>query len=407
MHRFWILLLAFAVLLGLFIPVAAAAAEAPFTDVSPEDWYAFAIGDVYRRKLMIGTGEDTFSPEDTLTRAMVVTVLWRMAGEPEAGEGSSAAFTDVPAGAWFCAAVNWAAAENVTYGYGDGSFGAMDKVSREELAVFLCRWAQKLGADVTCDASRYPGDRETIPSDWAQDAVAWARDRGFLNWREVRLDYGGMAGSGSTGYRICPQEPATRGETAVFLSRFCRAYLDEAGGERPTVLYRPIADHGDWGGYRWDFMTLELPETWQGNYLLNSAGYDGVLEAVSFTFGDRSVHAARTAQGRLFTLTLYPEGKDSSQFGNWEELGNAAPGKSGWVCTVDAGPILGRLCLYVNYYADENGVWADQGMRIYDPAQPGNCLKELADVEPLLHTLRFDGGVKVAETAPDYADLMK
>ncbi len=406
MRRFWSLLLAFAVLLGQFMSAAAAEAETPFSDVYPEDWYACAIGDVYSRKLMIGTGDDTFSPEATLTRAMVVTVLWRMAGEPETAADMSAPFADVPAGAWFYDAVSWAAAAGVTYGYGDGSFGAMDQVTREELSVFLYRWAETLDADASCDPNLYPQERETGPSDWAEDAVAWARDRGFLNWREVRLDHGGMGGSGSTGYRICPQDPATRGETAVFLSRFCRTYLDEADGERPTVLYRPVADHGDWGGYRWDFMTLELPETWQGNYIMDSAGYS-VLEAVTFTFWDRSVHEARTSQGRLFALTLYPEGKDSSWFGNWEKLGNAAPGKSGRVCTLDAGPIMGRLCLYVEYFADENGMWAEQGMRIYDPEQPGNCLKELADVEGILHTLRFDGEVKVVETAPDYGDLMK
>ena len=403
MRRFLSLLLAAFLLLGA-LPAHAADNEAPaFADVPADAWYAFGISDVYRRGLMIGTGDELFSPEDTLTRAMVVTVLWRMAGEPAAEK--AAPFTDVPGDRWYSASVAWAAENGVAEGYGGGLFGPTDPVTREELSAFLYRWARDLGADVSCDPSRYPGDGETLPSPWAKDAVAWARDRGLLNWRKVMLAYGGMGGSGSTGYRICPRETATRGETAVFVSRFCRIYLDETDVE-PTVTFRPVMDAGNVGGYLWDFMTLELPETWQESTGCTYAGYAGVLEAMSVEFYDLSVYMARTPLGRLFYLTLYPEGKDSSNFGSWETLGEAAPGKSGRLCTVDAGPIMGRLCLYVNYFADEDGMWAEQGMRIYDPAQPGNCLKELADVEEILHSIRFSGSVKVVEAAAAYQDLM-
>ena len=404
MRRSIALFLTLFLLLGV-IPVCAAEAEvAGFADVPEDAWYAYGIEDVYRRGLMIGTGHDSFSPEDTLTRAMVVTVLWRLAGEPDTGD--TIPFTDVPGGEWYSVPVAWAAASGIAKGYGDGRFGLTDPVTREELAVFLYREAGNQGADVSCDPDLYPRDQETVPSDWAEAAVAWARDRGFLNWREVRLDYGGMFGSGSTGYRICPREPATRGETAVFFSRFCRIYLDEPVEEKPTVTFRPVLDAGDIGGYLWDFMTMELPETWQGSTDVFYSSYGGVLEAMSVAFYDLSIYQARTPLGSLFYLTLYPEGKDSSNFGGWETLGEAAPGQSGWLCTVDAGPIMGRLCLYVNYYADENGMWAEQDMHIYDPAQPGNCLKELADIEQILRTIRFDGDVEVVEVNPNYAEIL-
>ena len=406
MRRMLTLHLALIILCG-FVPAAAADGESAvsFSDVAAEDWYAYGIQDVFRRGLMIGTGDDRFSPEDTLSRAMVVTVLWRLAGEPKME--AVIPFADVPAHAWYAEAVIWAAREGIAEGYGDGRFGPDEPVTREELAVFLLRLAKELGGDVGCEQDLYPEDRETVPSDWAEDAFAWARDRGLLNWRTVMLNYGGMGGSGSSGYRLCPEEPATRGETAVFLSRFCRMYLDEAGGEEPVVIFRPVKDDTGIGGYCWDFLSLELPETWQGNTDCSFGGYYGVLEAMFVEFYDRSIYMARTSQGRLFSLTLYPEGKDSSNFGGWEDLGEAAPGKSGWLCTVDAGPTMGRLCLYVNYFADETGMWVEQGMRIYDPQQPGNYLKELANAEQILQSIRFDGGVRIVETASAYADLME
>ena len=404
MRRFLVLFLA-ALLLLCALPAAAAGTDMVFTDVPSDAWYAYGIADCMLRGLMIGTGNDHFSPEATLTRAIAVTVLWRMNGEPEVQQ--TAPFSDVPENEWYSAPIAWAAAQGLAEGYGDGTFGPKDPVTREELAVFLYRLACSLDADVSADGSLYPWNRETVPSAWAEDAVAWARDRGFLNWREVQLDYGGMMGSGSTGYRICPQEFATRGETAVFLSRFCRAYLDEPDGAKPTVTFRPVMDAGTIGGYLWDFLTMDLPESWQGSTGCMCSDYAGILEAMSVELYDLSLYEALTSRGRLFYLTLYSEGKDSSNFGSWEDLGDAAPGKSGWLCTVDAGPVMGRLCLYVTYFADEDGMWAEQGMRIFDPAQPGNCLTELADVESILHSIRFDGDVKVVEAAEAYADLLR
>ncbi len=382
-----LLLLALSLLMMVLPLGAFAAGESEYVDVSEDDWYAWSVADVTRRGLMIGTGNEEFSPEADLSRAMLVTVLWRLAGEPAAAVESS--FLDVPVGKWYTEAVAWAAAEGIAEGYGDGRFGPTDSLTREQLAAFFYRWAEENGYDVSLQG---PGVVFGVESaaDWAADAMAWAGDRCFLNGSLVN-DGGIMSAS----YSLCPGKGATRGETAVFLSRLCRAYLD-GEAEEPVVLYRPVSDHGDMGGYLWNFMTMELPEFWQGNVRVVSGSYAGVLEAVYFTFEDLSNHRPRSDQGYLFCLTLWPEGKDSGWFGSWETLGDAADGKSGRICTVDAGPIMGRLCLYVDYREGEDG-----SMR-FNPENPGNYRKLSACIDGILDSIRFDSGVTVVDVAPGF-----
>ncbi len=395
MRRFLALFLIGFLLLGA-VPAGAADTEEPaFSDVSPEEWYAFGIGDAERRGLMIGVGDGLFAPDTELSRAMAVTVLWRLAGEPEGPEKSG--FADVPEDTWYTAAAAWAEEQGIARGYGDGLFGPNDPVLREQLAVLLYRYARCRGFDVSFDGPGFEVS-EDDDANWGLNAMAWAAYHMFFNHKQVRLDYGGMMGSGSTGYSRCPGDAALRGETAVFLSRFCRVYLD-GEGEEARVLYRPVSDQGYRGGYVWDFMTMELPETWQGNYVMHTAAYDGVLESVSFSFTDCSNHVSRTSGGYLFTLVLYPEGKDSSQFGSWETLGDAGPGKSGRVCTVDAGPVMGRLCLYADLPQEGSEYLLGE---LYNPEQPGSYLVMRDAIPDILSSVRFDGGVKVVDVAPGF-----
>ncbi len=397
MKKCLILLLSVIMLISL-LPAHAAAEESDFSDVTEDDWFAYGVKDAAARGLMIGTGGDKFSPSAEVNRAMVVTVLWRIEGEPETLLAPS--FNDVPDGEWYTKAVAWAAANGIAQGYGDGNFAPLEGVTREALATFLYRWAQGRGCDVSADTKRFTSYMGSAPSDWAEPAMDWARDRGFFNWKETRV---GPLGSAQS---LCVDATATRAETAVFLSRFCRSYIDEPAGEEPSVLYRLISDNRDDGGYLWDFMTMELPEFWMGSCETDLGWYDGI-NAVSIDFWDCSNKRSRSSMGKLFKLTLCPEGTNTERFGSWEKLGDAEIGKSGRICTVDAGPGMGRINLYVKYFADSEGMWAEEGMRIYDPEKPANYLKMSACFEQIIDSIRFDKGVKVVDTAPSYAGLMR
>ena len=179
----------------------AAESGLPFVDVSADDWFFPAVDYVYGQGLMTGTAEDTFAPNTTLSRAMLVSVLYRMEGEPAVS--TDAAFTDVDANAWYASAVNWAAAHGLAAGFDDGSFAPDDAVSREQMAAFLYRYAEMKGLDVSAsaDLSNF-ADADAI-STWAEDVMAWAVGADLL--------HGQSAGT------LAPQGSATRAEVATVL----------------------------------------------------------------------------------------------------------------------------------------------------------------------------------------------
>ena len=139
--------------------------------------------------------------------------MWSPAPPPSVGAGAPAAagasFRDVSASAWYAVAVGWAAAEDIVSGYGGNTFGPDDNVTREQLAVMLCRYAQAGGKDVSADgaAARGFADYASVSS-WAADAVNWAVEAGLL--------------SGKSGNRLDPAGTATRAELATILMRFCQ-----------------------------------------------------------------------------------------------------------------------------------------------------------------------------------------
>ena len=114
----------------------------PFTDVPTSAWYYDAVEFVYERGMMAGTGNNQFSPNVTTTRAMIVTILYRLENQPAAGSSS---FTDVPAGQWYTNAVTWAAANGIVGGYGNGRFGPNDTITRVQMAVILYRYEKFKG----------------------------------------------------------------------------------------------------------------------------------------------------------------------------------------------------------------------------------------------------------------------
>ena len=178
-------------------------AERPFTDVNEGDWFYDAVYFCFDKGYFKGTGETAFEPQGTMTRAMFATVLWRIAGEPAPKGGKS--FGDVGAGQWFTDAVLWASGEGILDGYGGGSFGTNDPVTREQIATILYRYVKTLGLEVggSADLGKYPDGGATSP--WAKDAMQWAVSAGLFR--------GDDAGA------LNPGGEATRAQVATLLQR--------------------------------------------------------------------------------------------------------------------------------------------------------------------------------------------
>lgn len=182
----------------------AAPAGLPFADVSSSDWFYNDVRYVYEKGIMDGTGADRFSPNAPLTRAMIVTILYRMAGSPSVSGSSD--FTDVAAGKWFAKAVAWAAANGIVNGYGSGLFGPNDPVTREQLAAILYRYAVYGGMTAVTLEENLGGFADTAQlSAYAIQAMNWAVGQGLIN------------GSGSN---LVPKAQATRAQVAAIIHRY-------------------------------------------------------------------------------------------------------------------------------------------------------------------------------------------
>lgn len=219
-------LLLCAALLASLSTALAAPTVGGFDDVPADAWYALCVADVESRGLMNGTGEGKFGPDGTLTRAMLVTILWRLAGEPD--PKAAPAFTDVETGQWYTDAVAWAAENQVVLGVGNNKFAPTDPVSREQMAVIFYRWAEKEGYDTTL-GQRAVSLRSA--SDWVEDAVKWAAQRHLLTDRFLEDAPRYLAVK-----YLFASEAATRAEVAVFLSRLCLEFVDSPVGREPAVL---------------------------------------------------------------------------------------------------------------------------------------------------------------------------
>ena len=236
-----------------------------FRDVSADDWFFNAVYDAYGRGLMVGESSDLFAPNDSMTRAMLITTLYRMSGSPAvtgenpysdvpagsyyekaviwamqkgvangmgggkfepdttlnramvatvlyrlSGDKVSAtnAFPDVPANEWYGEAVAWAQQKGIVTGFEDGTFRPMEEISRQDMALMLHRYAKTVkGTDTTPtgDLSRWP-DAGLVGS-WAVDALRWCVGAGIINGKD-----GGLQPTGN----------ATRAEFATILMRYAK-----------------------------------------------------------------------------------------------------------------------------------------------------------------------------------------
>ena len=175
----------------------------PFVDVPMGAWYTGAVKSVYEKGLMAGTSSTTFEPNSTMTRAMVVQILYARAGKPAGAP--DAGFSDVKDGAWYADAVNWAKDRGITGGFEDNTFRPNDAVTREQLAVIL-----------KVDAGSAPGQKAGLSgfrdadkiSVWAQDAIRWAVGAGLI--------------AGRNDGRIDPRATATRAEVAQIIHNYLK-----------------------------------------------------------------------------------------------------------------------------------------------------------------------------------------
>ena len=176
------------------------AATLPFTDVNTGDWFFDYVAYVYANGLMDGTSATTFEPNGTMTRAMLVTILWRMEGEPVVNYLMP--FTDVDGGAWYAEAVRWASSEGIVEGVSDTSFAPNAEITREQLAAILWRYA---GEPATAANLAGYADGASV-SAYAVDAMRWCVEHMII--------------TGVTDTTLEPQGTATRAQCATMLMRF-------------------------------------------------------------------------------------------------------------------------------------------------------------------------------------------
>ena len=198
-----------------------AAENTGFADVSGDAWYADAVAYCRERGWMSGTSETIFSPNETMTRSMLATVLYRQAGSPAVTGADS--FTDTEPDTWYSNAIVWASGEGIINGYGNGIFGTNDPVTREQLVTILWRIA----------GSPEPGQGQTFAdqdsiSSFAVAAVAWAREQNIVSGKECN--------------RFDPQGKATRAEVATVLMN-----RDKAAQAEPEPEPTPPRQGWTWG----------------------------------------------------------------------------------------------------------------------------------------------------------------
>lgn len=177
-----------------------------FKDVDPDVWYHEAVDYVVEKGLMVGTADDKFDPNGTTTRAMIVTILYRLEGKP-AVSGTSP-FDDVASGQWYTDAVIWASENDIVSGYGDGKFGPTDEITREQFATILYRYAQYKDYDVSVgeDTNVLSYNDAFDVSEWAMPAIQWASGAGLMQ--------------GDNQGNLLPGDSATRAQAAALIMRF-------------------------------------------------------------------------------------------------------------------------------------------------------------------------------------------
>lgn len=185
----------------------------PFVDVASWDWYQNSVKFVYETGLFSGMSGDTFGPGVTMDRAMLVTVLYRLAGSPQDEmDSATATFYDVPADSWYAPYVSWGASQGVTAGMGEGLFAPGQSVTRQQVLVMLRSFAaSQLGLELSgqADLAQYADWNQV--ADWARESVSWAVANGLI--------------TPSAEGTLRPADTASRAEVAGILMNFSNRFL--------------------------------------------------------------------------------------------------------------------------------------------------------------------------------------
>ncbi|MGN0962605.1 MAG: S-layer homology domain-containing protein [Clostridia bacterium] len=180
-------------------------AELPFTDLAEDGWYLDAVRYVYLNGIMNGMTETTFEPDSELTRAMYITMLYRLNGEPEVNAASS--YDDVKGDEWFAKAVAWGTEKGIVQGYA-GKFAPQESITREQMAAMMYRYAKLTGGDVTASASLDAFSDGSSVSDWAKKEMSWAVASGLMQ--------------GHDNGTLEPKGNATRAQAGAVMQRFAK-----------------------------------------------------------------------------------------------------------------------------------------------------------------------------------------
>ena len=188
-----------------FVETEEPAPAEPFPDVDENDWFYDEVVYVYENGLMNGVENNQFAPNTATNRAMLATILYRLAGEPAVS--GDLPFTDVESGTWYTDAVLWAAQNGIVNGLGENTFAPMNTLTREQLVTMLYRYAEAKGYDVSAsaDLSGYPDAGQV--QDYAQPAMAWAVAENIIQGMEDGT--------------LKPAGNASRAQIATILMRFC------------------------------------------------------------------------------------------------------------------------------------------------------------------------------------------
>ena len=180
----------------------------PFIDVNKTDWYYDSVRYCHENGLMSGTTSNTFSPAETTSRAMIVSILWRLEGSPFGGLNT---FADVKSDKYYADAVGWASSNGIVSGFNAYEFRPEDKITREQLVSILYRYSAFKGIDISFSDSSYNYSDVASVSDYAKDAVLWAKNNSVINEFDDTL--------------ISPSGEATRAEAASILKNLCENTL--------------------------------------------------------------------------------------------------------------------------------------------------------------------------------------
>ncbi len=368
-------------------PVAAV-----FSDVASDAWYAEAVNYAYLEKLMVGVAEDRFAPEDTVTRAMVVTPLWRREGSPVVDKNYAQPFSDVGGGAWYTEPVTWAISKEIVKGYPIPFTGAPtgifyyfapnQNVTREELATFLYRYATAIGMDTSAHSDLNAFADQAKVSDWAKDALQWCVAVKIID---------GMTDNGKQ--VLNPQGTATRAQFAAMLMRFDRMppVVDAQTGtwKTSTGEIRAYAiPRINLPGAEIDVLNKEICKEFYTDNLDESGVYQGAITDYNWymngnvltlivhrnyelEFGDYSIYSIRINTAHVMTseevlaeaglTTAEFETQVSAALGNaycvWlEEYIAQNPDSDEWILTQFKKTISDENAANAVPFFDENGV---------------------------------------------------